>query len=648
MSKNRSAGLVLLLLAASPAAFSQSTVLVSSFGAIPSDGIDDSGAIQAALNSLSMVPAPRTLLFNLPGEYEVTGPPGTVTCNNVTQTAVLALCGVDDVTITAVTNVTILLTGYDRSATTPYPDVLKVYDCDNFHLTGASASSPLVFTMREANPQNLTNEGLSFLQGTLVSVDTQDPPKSAVIKVTDPGMRLPSSCVPSVWGVWEVIQNLPGLNAKFTGGGTATATVVLPISSNFQYVKVEFSSAGAGQIGTWTIGNTIVVLLNDSETYAVTVTSCDGTVVLQDLLAYHLPGSFVRANGHENCHTNNVDVKPRLTSRKLSIPRGGLVASGHTLLIEYCDMLFCGDDGIVAQGSSYGVPEPGSFSVLANEFQLDKACAGYSGPTSAEVGESMVLLDPATLSSSSQEEAVITKKSWTGPVDAEWIYTYGFETPGFEARLWSAAGGFTYNPWYSIQGAVVQNCTVKSDRGVGITVRGVNTQVLGCTIERVTVCGIHAGGGMACLYPWGGAGSPPHSLVIQGCILNRAGGFVEGQANTGSIEVAVALSSMDIPPYSVYPVYSTAGDVILDVTIDGNTIQNAPRAGLFVANIGGSQGILVTNNTFQSCGDSTPNVPAEQYAVAIETCSVGGGSGNTWVNCPNQVYYHNSPGISIY
>jgi putative cofactor-binding repeat protein len=139
--------------------------------------------------------------------------------------------------------------------------------------------------------------------------------------------------------------------------------------------------------------------------------------------------------------------------------------------------------------------------------------------------------------------------------------------------------------------------------------------------------------------------------VVQGCTLDKAGGFDEAIAITGSIEVAVAQSSTSPGLYYwLEPDYSPAGDVILDVSVTGNTIRNAPRAALFVANTGGTPGILVNNNTFDTCGSTNTLRPdAEEYAVALQTCGAGGGTGNTWINCAHNgvSYIQNSGNIDI-
>lgn len=608
-------------------------VLVSSSPTVaPSDGVDDTAGLQVLLSSLG---AGDTLIFDLPGEYELTGPPG--------GGPLLTISDVPDVTITAVPGVELVFTGYDRSMTGAagrYPDGLRVRRCTNFRLEGAGPNDPLVFRMREASPTALTNEGLSFVQGELQPGYPQN--NTVRLKVTDPGMFLPVTCVPDAWGAWEVQNDLPGLHAVW-GGGTVQATAAP--ANGAQFVDITFNNTGG--LPSWTSGTTVVVLLNDSNTYAVSVANCAGLVRFEHLLAQHLPGKFVQAHPNEAVHAQDVDVAPRLDFRKLSISRDGLNAGGRTLLIEDCDMLFCGDDGIVAKGSNYGFSDDSVLDLAAKSFELNSVCAAQlgSGPGSFEVGDVVVMLDGATLSSSTMETALVVGRTWTG---SEWAYTYGSETAGFTGRL--TGNGIAFNPHYAAQGALVRNCTVRSDRGVGITVRSVFTAVQDCAVERVSVCGLHAGGGMLCAYPWGGQGSPPHGLSITDCKFDQAGGFVDHSPITGSVEISVVQSSVPqgpTAPYWINPVYSPARDVILDVTITGNEFHNAPRAAIFAANVGGSQGIRVDGNTFVSCGGPTRPTVAEQHAVAIDTCGAGGGVGNTWINCPNQVHNPNSPSISI-
>jgi len=260
--------------------------------------------------------------------------------------------------------------------------------------------------------------------------------------------------------------------------------------------------------------------------------------------------------------------------------------------------------------------------------------------TSAAPGEILTLLDGSSLSNGNSPSAVVvTQQAFP---NGSRTYTYTGETDGFEQLL--IAGNIVYNSSFS-NSVLIEDCTVKFERGLGIGVHALNTRVVGCEIEKASQVGIHAGGGMVPGYPWLGQGSPPHALEIANCTLDQAGGFDTPGSMTASIEIAVAIghSAWNVPTYS------SARDVIEFTWVHDNVIQSAPRAGIFVANVGGPSdaALRILDNQFISCGDDGNQIEERRYAIAVKTCGTGSVTGNTFVDCPNPIYNPNSPNVIV-
>lgn len=589
---------------------------VTDYGANPNDGVDDTPGIRNAIVALGNG---DTLLFDEPGVYEVKGAHGGAPIFTITL--------LSDVTVTSVPGVTILLTEYDRCSPLPYPDVFSVNQCSNFTFKGASAQSPLIFDTEPADPAALSRYGLPFLQGRLVAkaVDVAHMTATMTIQLDDTDFFLPVDCRPFPWAAWEVVDGMPARNPQYLGGYVQAH--VPGVQS--QLVDLVYSSTSVTQLANWSIDNTVVVLLNDSSSFLARVRLNEGTTVLQDLLARHLPGKFMQANPNRDLLIDNVDVEPKKSDRRLAILRDGINAGAERLVMRDCDLQYCGDDGLVSHGSGWAVVDVGTVNTSNKTFELQQPCTIGNEPVFMP-NQIMMLLD-TSLSSSTQEFATILST-------AGGVYAYANPSPGFETRL--QQGGLAFNASQAILGAVIERCTVTNTKGVGISVRSASTRVVDCQVKKVTVAGIFAGGGLVCAYPWFAYAAPPHFLEITGCDLDEAGGF-NPFLGLSSIEVVVASGG------SVQmPTYSAARDVILEVNIHDNSIRNAPRAGVFAANVGGVAGLLVQNNTFVNCGNAGTK-PEHQHAVSFTTCDSGTVSGNTFVNSPNQVYNPNSPNVTV-
>lgn len=644
------------------AAVGQTVINVSSLPppnvVVPNDGLDDTAGLSAALATL---PNNTTLHFDLPGTYQLTGPMGTASAPF--PPPLLTLNGKTNVGITAVAGVRLVLTGYDRSNTAGnYPDVLRVTNCNGFTLSGAGAGTPLEFDTRGTNPTTPGNNGLPFLQGTIASVtsSTSGGPCFARINITDASMFLPATgCQPASWGAWmfqgPFAPGVPPQPRHAQYGGT-----VIPVgaaSGGQQQVDIVFTPQTWVQPFTsWSVGASLVSVLNHSETFAVSIHQCTGSVAVRHLIARHLPGKFFHAGNCTNLTVDNVDAAPLIAGRLHSVNRDGVNAGGEHLEVRNCDIASCGDDGIVAQGTAWGELIPCSHNPTNMTFRLKPPTTISNWPAYSNPGQLLCLVDQSSLSTSSLEFATMVGHPTqypqaNGQVHLE--YTYTNPTPGFTTYLnacSSSLRAYAYNPSYSLSGAVVEDCSVAGNRGIGIVVRSIFTQIARCEITNTLECGIHAGGGMVSAYPWWGAGAPPHALSIEDCYLNRCGSSPH-IGTKGAIEIAIAQGELwNGPPwppclYYVNPLYSTATDVIIDVSITGTTVKDFPRAAVFAANVGGAAGIHVTNNVFAYSGPADPCHPEHGNAVAVETCGNGLVGNNQFVNCQGKFWQHASPNV---
>jgi len=622
------------------------------FGAHPSDNVDDKNAIQCALNNLG---TGNTLIFDVPGVYELRGAMGH-------PDSLLTLTNKKDITITCVPGVRIELTGFDRAAQGQrFPDVLKVRGCTNFTLQGAGPADPLVFTTRATTLPS--SEGLPFLQGTVVSTDQAT--RTALVTVTDPELFLPPNCFPTTWA-WVLPDGRPGFHAMYQGKVRAVAP---PSGGPSPVQQVEFKfSGGSLDFLQWQNGHDVVAVLNESDTYALNVYDCPGTTTFRNLLAHHLPGKFLQTGGNDVCMVDNVDVLPPNDQRLLSVGRDALNADATSLVIRDCDVAFCGDDAIVSNGSHWGrVTASGISGTGAHWFEIESAEAINPWPTAAKVGQHLALIDRVSLSPGSVELAEVSHASVVSqpvPGGSSAIRRFEFinATPGFATAL-AHPDTRVVNPWPSLLGAHITNCSVKGVRGVGITARGLNTRIDHCFVGDASVCGIMVGGGSVNAYPWFGVGVPPHSLRIENCHVDRCGGVVPWNAIAGAIDIAVANDDCVPPPpaipaaatcvqslpgcqYWIRPLYATKGDVIQNVVLSGNTISRAPRAGLFAANVGGaSGGLQVFGNTFIDCGRPSLCLPETNSAITIENCGNGLVSANTFIQCATKFTPVNSTGV---
>lgn len=620
----------------------------SSKGIFPNDGIDDTVKLNQALGGIANN---TTLHFDQPGTYEVTGPMGSG--------AILTLTGKSDIGITAVAGVRIELTGYDRSATNlKYPDLLRVTNCHNVTIAGAGATAPLVFDTRGAKAVAPGNEGLPFLQGTVLSVtsSTTQNVNKAQLKITDGEMFLPTTCTPHCWGAWQVSPNSAPKFDIYDG-------TIMPLgtpAAGAQIVEIQFPLQSWVQpFANWGIGEQVVVVLNKSNTYAVTVFGCTGNTVIRDLLANSLPGKFLTVSQCENVLVDNADARPATPSRLLSVDRDGVNADALHVEVRNCDLSYTGDDAIVSNGTAWGTVVPGSFAGgPGNQFKIAPPLPVNHWPTTCRPGQVIALLDGKTLSNSTAEWAVIS--TWPEVSDeatgARLKYTFSTCSTGFIQRLLNASAStpaVTFNPSYSMGGSIVDSCSATVIRGVGVTVRSVNTTVSSCMITDTMVAGIHAGGGFVDSYPWFAAGAPPHNLLVQYCYLTRCAADPD-VGTKGAIEIAVAMSSTpNHPPggnwnpclYWINPVYSSDNDVIQNVTINGNVIQDFPRAGIFAANVGGPNGIQITNNWFFNSGAADACHPEHGHCVALETCKSGLIQFNQYANYFGKYWQHASGSV---
>jgi hypothetical protein len=633
-------------------AHAQTIVTASSKGIFPNDGIDDTTKLRTELAALG-----NNTIFQFDGS-------GTYELSAIFPKPLLQVKNLSNVSIVAtVPNVRLVL-NYDRSLTSAFPDVLDVHHCTGFTLAGMDSLHPMIFDTRGANTVNPGNFGLPFLQGQVLNVvaPTSGAPCYADLRVTDPAMFLPVSCMPGCWGAWTFL-NASGpvsppvypqpIHAQFGG------TTVVPLGAaggGFQDVRVNFTPhTWLQSFSNWSTNDPVVVVLNNSDTYALKVHDCTGSVVLKDLLARHLPGKFVQCGANQDLLVQNVDVTPH-AGRLLSTNRDGVNVGGEKLEVRDCNVSNCGDDGIVAQGNSWGIVIPNSYSAANSSFTVGPTTSLYDQPTTCINGQQIALVD-STLSGklglgpgTVQFATVSSSSSQTQPNGDIYVtFVFSYPTPGFVALASGSTSlnpSYSYNPSYSVATGLVEDCSVVSNRGVGITVRSLNTEVSHCTISDTRECGIHAGGGMVAAYPWGGAGVPPHLLNIHDCQLTRCGSnpFV---CTHGAIEIAIAWN--DFPGSgclcALNPLYSTADTVVLDVSVLSNVIRDFPRAGVFAANVGGLQGIHVQGNTFLNSGPASSCHPEYGYAVAVDTCGMGLVQGNQYLNCAGSFHANLSPNV---
>lgn len=618
----------------------------SALGILPNGG-DNTAALQAAFAALV---SNDTFIFDVPGTYRVTGLPGSG--------PILSLSNKSGVTIEAVAGVKILLTGYDRSVQNlPYPNVLSVQGCSDFTLRGASPGSPLVFDTEGASTGTPTVHGLPFLQGTLVSktpglvaVDGTPQPNELRIAVTDGEMFLPTNCTAAVWSSWESVANQAPRLPTYHGVAIPAGPAAVVNGVLTQFVDIQFEAQPYWlPFKDWTVGNQVVATLNNSDSYTVILNACGGNSIVENLLAHHLPGKFCTAAQMDGLVVRNVVARPPSAARRLSVNRDGLNAGGVSLLVEDCHMDLVGDDGIVAQGSAWGrvvpgscvltVPTPGGPPAGLWRVTLEPPTTVGKWPALARPGHLVAFLDGATLSPAGADWGVVHSYTVvTLPSNARQVtYTFSATSPNLPTRLLNttvAAPTVAYNPMYSAMGGLVRNCTVTGPRGIGIVVRSLNTTVDFCTITDTLECGIHAGGGFVDAYPWWGAGAPPHNLVVKRCTLTRCG-FGGGTLTNGAIEIAVAQSGQKLTGPCIWgwvPIYASTPDVIQNVTLDDNTIVDYPRAGIFAANVGGTNGITITNNTFVNAGAFNSCHPEYGHCVALQSCGSGLIQSNTYTN----------------
>jgi hypothetical protein len=629
----------------------------SELGILPDNG-DNTSDLQSAFALLDDF---DTFYFDVPGTYRVTGSPGSA--------PILSLTGKTGVTIRAAADVRILLTGYDRSVQNlPYPSVLSVWNCDSFTLRGDSATSPLVFDTEGANPAAPTNFGLPFIQGKVLSVNANVVPLSgeipvlneARIEVTDGEMFLPTTCTPRIWGAWQSDANQSPRHATYEGWAVPVGPVFAGAGGvPTQHIDLFFvAQTYLLPFANWTPGSQVVATLNNSDSYIVVLNACGGSSIVENLLAHHLPGSFCTAAQMDGLVVRNVSARPPVTARRLSVNRDGLDAGGVNLRVENCHIDFSGDDGIVAQGTLWGSVVPGSavINVLTGLWEVELAAPTTvnTRPTICRPNQLMAFLDGTTLSPASAEWGVVQDWPTATQVGGSYRLRYRFSatSPNLPMRLLGATAAapmVSYNPMYSAMGGLVANCTVTGPRGIGIVVRSVNTTVSNCAITDTMECGLHAGGGFVNAYPWWGQGAPPHNLLVQSCLLTRCG-LTGGTLTNGAIEIAVAQSGQKLNGPCIWgwmPIYASTPDVIQNVTLDGNTIVDYPRAGIFAANVGGPSGITITNNTFVNAGAFNPCHPEYGHCVALQSCGSGLIQSNTYFNYVGK-YWQNASGNVVW
>ncbi|TAJ18967.1 MAG: right-handed parallel beta-helix repeat-containing protein [Planctomycetota bacterium] len=601
-------------------AAAQLVVPLSTLGVIqPNPGYDNRPWLQLILSNLPNLTGGITLVFDQAGTYELHG-----AMNGASP--MLLMQNRHDITITSVPGVTLELRGFDRSVTGGrFPNVLEVYGCNNFTLCGDGPSNPLVITM-PATASTPGNEGLPFVQGTFVSKTST----TATIKVTDPALFMPVGCVSSLWA-WAVRNGVPGYDAMYEG--TLTPAGSPSGSPPIQLLTMTFPSTAGNAFTNWVTDEPIVATLNDSDTYALVAYGNPGTTTFRDVLVHYLPGKCVQI-GNDHCVVENVDIAPASSAHLSSVSRDGINAAGDTVTILDCDVAFAGDDAIVVNGSSYG--EPLGYSIGDDKFHLVPPLPINDWPTYVPPGRFIVALDRTTLSPATMEFARVVSVVQNGPPGPV-MYDYGFdlESTGFRALL-ASGNAVTLNPWYSIPSSLVENCTVEGTRCIGISVRSPNTTVRGCTIAAAGTTGLHAGGGLVDAYPWFAAGAPPHNLLVEYCTFDRCGAVAPHIALTGALEIGVpndSIGPVSGCAYYILPKYATTLDVIHDVTIRNNLIANAPRSGIFAANVGGTNGLVVTGNTFVDCGSASSCPWSTKHAVVAERCGNGTvGPNNVYVN----------------
>ena len=584
----------------------------------PVAGFDNRANLQFALTNT--LQNGDTLVFDQSGDFEfsMAGAP----------TPMLSLFNKSNVTITAsVSGVRLLLTNCDRSNVGgTYPNFLDVSTCPGFTLKGFNATSPITFdTQGASTPPG--NAGLPFLQGTVAMIaSSTSGPCFARLKVTDSAMFLPVSCNPTCWA-WTYQVALPPASppyypqpnyAQYNG----TVVPVGPVAGGAQLVDIKFP-AGLGQpFANWPINSNVVAILNNTDTYAVLIHDCSGTVTMRDLAAHHLPGKFVQNWEDGNLTIDNVNVTPGVAGRDLSVNRDGINAGADGLLIQNCTVLGTGDDGIVVGGTSWGQIVPSLTNPAGGWFVVRPPVSINPYPTFCIPGQRITMVKGDTLASSSREQATISTVSQiTFGGQNCYKYTYTNPTSGFNTLIgFTSPPAMSFNPTYSTS-ATVSNCTAAGMRGLGIVVRGMNATISQCLVSDTLECGIQAGGGMVDFYPWWGAGAPPDNLTISACTVTRCASS-PWIGTKGTIEIGVAASSGVSGCFNPEPVYSVDGGVIRNVSITGCTIQEFPRAGVFCANVGGSSGIQIIGNTFKTSGPVGCE-PEYGYGVAVETCGLG-------------------------
>lgn len=642
----------LVLCSSAPSAFAQcgspqpppfpvgATILASSVGIVANDGQDDRAAIQCAFNRFS---SNNTLVFDVPnGVYELRGamePLGGA------WTDLLTLNGKANIRITSVPGVRIELTGFDRAAQgRRFPNVLNVTNCSNFTLEGAGSSTPLVFTTRATLLP--ASEGLPLLQGKVQSVNVAQ--RTALVSVTDPELFLPPNCFPTIWA-WVLPDGRPGFHAMYDGKVRAIAP---PSGGPTPVQQVEFTFAGSAlDFQNWQSGHDVVAVLNQSNTYALLAYDCSGTTTFRNLTAHHLPGKFLQTGRNDICNVENVDLLPEKAARLFSVGRDGINVEAKQSAIRDCTVAYCGDDAIVSNGSPWGRVAASAPTDPPLTFRVRSASTSSSYPPVVKVGSVVALIDGSSLSPASVQLAAITGVTWTSSVaPIEIRYAYAPASPALFAAALANPNTVVLDGAPSSAGAVIEDCSVKGVRGVGITTRGAFTRVSRCFVADALVCGIHSGGGLVDAYPWFGAGAPALGLTIENCVIDRCGGVAPYLAITGAIEIALAIGPDGLLPncqYYIRPKYAPTPDVMQNVVLSRNVISRAPRAGLFAANVGGaSGGLQVFGNTFIDCGSEVSQcLPETNSAITIENCGNGLVSANTFLQCANKFTPVNSSGV---
>jgi len=352
---------------------------------------------------------------------------------------------------------------------------------------------------------------------------------------------------------------------------------------------------------------------------------------IQDVKVHCYPGKVFMA-GPYGLTVDNLDVVPATSGRKLSSVRDAL--SGNvtgTVVIQNCNLDYCGDDAIQLGPRPTGRIDGPSVDTVNNQFLVDPADAAK--PLWWMAKDSTVEVRSSDWSHASRQTATLSSHASFESTQLRITYgpPYGISETAFEAAL--ADDNLVFPFSYMADSILVQDSTIRFARGEGIKLRSPNVTITHCTIKKTSTAGIILGGGTVERYPLASVVYPANFAEVSYCTLVNAGprGWKTPSMN-GSIMVAV-VDHLAGPSGDTW-VYPSSNSVTQDVHIHHNVIKNYERGGVFCDSVGGATGIVLNDNTFENLGDPTASAGHPyRYGSFFQDCATSSSSGNTYINC---------------